>query len=110
MLAAAIALALPPAVLAETGNELQTLCANAEVHDGSFNSGMCLGYVVGVVEMHKTATEVLHAKGMFCMPSGVTHGQATLVVKKYLGAHPEKLHFAASSLVPVALQEAFPCE
>ncbi len=110
MLAAAIALALPPAVLAETGNELKTSCADLEVSDGSFNNGVCLGYVVGVVEMHKTVTEALHAKGMFCMPSGVTQGQSALVVKKYLGAHPELLHFTASSLALAALQEAFPCQ
>jgi hypothetical protein len=45
----------------------------------------------------------------FCNPVKSTHSQVTLVVKKYLSEHPEKLHLDADGLVLEALIEAFPC-
>jgi hypothetical protein len=32
------------------------------------------------------------------------------VVNKYLADHPEQLHYAAYSIVALALAQAFPCE
>ena len=40
----------------------------------------------------------------------VITGQIKKIVVKYLNDNPENLHNTASSLVQVALFEAFPCE
>jgi hypothetical protein len=45
---------------------------------------------------------------LFKVPSNVEAGQIFDVVKNYLEKHPEKRHQSASSLVMMALKEAFP--
>ena len=52
---------------------------------------------------------VVEYTNYFCLPNKSTHSQATLVVKKYLSEHSEKLHLDADGLVLEALIEAFPC-
>ncbi len=106
MLAAAIALALPLTVLAETGSELQTLCANEE---GTVKDVACLYYISGVHESYDVLVAAAQAKRLYCQPSGATNGQLYLVTKKYLDAHPEELHLPASYLVLMAFGEAWPC-
>ncbi|MEN8131770.1 MAG: Rap1a/Tai family immunity protein [Pseudomonadota bacterium] len=93
-------------VTAETedvsGALLKKLCASYVDRPASTFDGMCIGYVVGVMS-------VVEYTKYFCRPMKSTHSQATLVVKKYLSEHPEKLHLDADGLVLEALIEAFPC-
>jgi hypothetical protein len=69
------------------------------------------GYVTGIID---TVTNLTESKALtislFCVPTQATIRQVTDVVKKYLADHPENRHFAASSVVMVALGEAFPCK
>ena len=85
-----------------SGALLKKLCTSYVDRPASTLDGMCIGYVVGVMS-------VVEYTNYFCRPVKTTHSQATLVVKKYLTGHPEKLHLDADGLVLEALIEAFPC-
>ena len=45
-----------------------------------------------------------------CVPGESTKGQLADVVIKYLEQNPERRHLEAGSLVPEALNRAFPCK
>jgi hypothetical protein len=104
--AALFSIALCSTVTAEaqdvSGALLKKLCASYLDRPASTFDGMCIGYVVGVMS-------VVEYTNYFCRPVKSTHTQVTLVVKKYLSEHPEKLHLDADGLVLEALIEAFPC-
>jgi hypothetical protein len=85
-----------------SGALLKKICTSYVDRPASTLDGMCIGYVVGVMS-------VVEYTDYFCLPDKSTHSQATLVVKKYLSEHPEKLHLDADGLVLDALIEAFPC-
>jgi hypothetical protein len=85
-----------------SGALLKKICTAYADRPASTADGMCIGYVVGVMS-------VVVYTNYFCLPAKSTHSQATLVVKKYLSEHPEKLHLDADGLVLEALIEAFPC-
>ena len=85
-----------------SGAYLKNICTSYVERPASTLEGMCIGYVVGVIS-------VVKYMNYFCLPVKSTHSQATLVVKKYLAEHPEKLHLDADGLVLEALKEAFPC-
>jgi hypothetical protein len=102
-----------------TGNELKNICAfyNTSEEMGGVNGGWCLGFVVGVFStwlvtesMMQTLSNPLPSDMQFCPPKGVTRGQTVLIVKKYLGEHPDQLHLDGASLVVRAMHEAFPCK
>lgn len=85
------------------GNELhQWLQENENPNGSAFKSGLFSGYVAGVVD---TGYGIL-----FCTPPGVTRGQNSAVVAKYLKNNPEKWNQSADSLVIEAMKEAFPCK
>lgn len=85
------------------GNELHQWLKEYENPNGSaFKSGLFNGYVGGVVD---TGDGIL-----FCTTSGVTRGQHSAVVAKYLKNNPEKWNQPAESLVTEAMKEAFPCK
>jgi len=85
-----------------SGALLKKICTSYVDRPVSTLDGMCIGYVVGVMSVVKYTK-------YFCLPGKSTHSQTTLVVKKYLSEHPEKLHLDADGLVLEALVEAFPC-
>jgi hypothetical protein len=85
-----------------SGALLKKICTSYVDRPSNVYDGMCIGYVVGVMSVVKYTN-------YFCLPSKSTQSQATLVVKKYLSGHPEKLHLDADGLVLEALIEAFPC-
>ena len=85
-----------------SGALLKKFCTSYVDRPANIFDGMCIGYVVGVMS-------VVEYTNYFCRPVKSTHSQVTLVVKKYLSEHPEKLHLDADGLVLEALIEAFPC-
>ncbi len=89
------------------GNKLYEYCAAKE---GFFQSGLCSGYIFGVVDGLSTAHIGLNAPAPFCVPQGVTNGQIVDVVVRYFEATPEQRHFTAASTIAVALMKAFPCK
>ena len=75
-----------------------------------FNRGYCGGYIVGIVD----TIEAMQASGLLprnalCIPDGATKGQIADVVRQHLADHPERRHLDSGSLVPEALNAAFPC-
>lgn len=90
----------------DTGNRLYEDCRAANY----FNRGYCGGYVTGIVD----TIEALQARGVLpsdalCIPEQSTKGQLVDTVLKYLEQNPERRHLEAGSLVPEALNRAFPC-
>lgn len=93
---------------AATGNELAMWCR--EDGNGTFHSGLCSGYISGVIEWQATLkASGMHSLEGFCFPDRVTNGQTVDVVKKYLKDNPDKTHWGASALTFNALVGAFPC-
>lgn len=68
----------------------------------SVSKSLTIGYITGVVDAFN---EVL-----FCIPYGVTIGQANEVFIKWMREHPERWHESASILILAALKEVWPCE
>lgn len=93
-------LALPMAASAATGNDLVKWMPGYESRASDWNGGMLLGYVSGVAEL---------AQGiLYCAPDGVTLGQNTAIVIKYLKANPEQWNDQAPALIVRALQKVYP--
>ncbi len=89
-----------------TGNELKQKC---DAPDNSIPAWYCLAYMTGVLDTIRGADGVGDKKKIFCVPDTVTGQQLLAMLRKYLADHPERLHFAASSLVADMYAEAFHC-
>lgn len=87
-----------------TGNGVLELC---EAPRGSFESGLCLGFIEGVVEKDKLSRWMDSTNTYLCDLPGVTNGQIYDVVVAFLRAHPEQRHHHGASLVSRAIQQAF---
>ena len=88
------------------GGLLSKYCSS----ESNYEKGMCLGYIVGVVDSFNTTNALKGEKKVFCIPPAVTSGQLVLVMKKSMQEHPETLHLPASAHTLGALTSAFPCE
>src|SRR5262245_20197244 len=100
------------------GNRLYAACSD----ETSFNQGLCLGVVVGVVNTMSARREELRRRGLrrfysmalgfppSCLPKEVVASQLKDVVVQYLTAHRAKRHLSAPSLIADALAGAFPCQ
>jgi len=119
LLFVAVSLFVASPVMAELGiyftdgNSLQKNCIETEKEttiNNALPSGLCLGYIRGVSDLHSTLSRNLLPKPLFCSPKNATAGQLVKIVIKFLNEHPEiMLHEPASGLVLCALIEAFPC-
>src|SRR5262245_12829484 len=89
------------------GNDLERKC-NASAQD-YFALGDCAGYVTAVADMMSQPEWPYSQQAKACLVSSIERGQLVAVVKRYVAAHPEQLHFTAFSVVAVALAQAFPC-
>ena len=88
------------------GNTLLQKCES----DSATQYNVCAGYVIGLVDYQGTLVAwSLVEKPIFCTPDNVRASQLVKVITKWLNEHPEKLHQSASSSVPIALYDAFPC-
>ena len=86
------------------GNVLFDYCTSENQEEET----LCAGYIIGISDIMDGGTEI--SGRLSCVDQSVTVRQTTDVVKQWLSENPELRHFAASSLVAVALQDAFPCE
>jgi hypothetical protein len=95
-----------------TSPELREYCSLVGVdqtklsNDDYDHRNICLFYVLGVldgVQIGDTATKI-------CVSDGASLGELALVVSKYLGQYPEKLHNPPQYLIVDALHTAFPCK
>lgn len=71
---------------------------------------ICYAYIAGAVDSHLATRTGEDLKPVFCLSDKTNTTQLVLVVKKYLDEHPEKLYLDASSLILLALHEAYPCK
>lgn len=70
--------------------------------------GVCLGYIMGVIDMSKSSQVEPHLQyGASSTPYGATAGQLKSIVVKYLNEHPELRHYVAQDLVYLAIKLAF---
>lgn len=100
---------------ASTGNELSEQC-QALIKDPTppskyFLSGVCAGYINGMIDGIRIAKALSPEKVAVCFPErGFTSFQAVKVVQRYLDVHPEKLNEDAMILTSAAFKQAFPCQ
>jgi hypothetical protein len=66
-------------------------------------AGYCMGVVAGLMMMMPAVG------GIVCLPKGVTLGQGTKVLVKYMDDHPEELHNRTAELAARAFVKAWPC-
>ena len=103
------------AVAASTGNELSGQC-QALIKDPTppgkyFESGVCAGYISGMIDGIHIAKVLSPEKVTICFPEhGFTSFQGVKVVQRYLDTHPERLNEDAMVLTTVAFRQAFPCK
>jgi len=65
-------------------------------------------YVVGVLD-RDNGTQYSWTGFKYCIPDGVTQGQAADIVVRYLEDNPSDRHFSAAYLVRAAFLKAYPC-
>jgi hypothetical protein len=46
----------------------------------------------------------------FCLPQGLTAGQARLITEKFMSEHPEELHKSGAEITARALYIAYACK
>ncbi|PBP61367.1 MULTISPECIES: Rap1a/Tai family immunity protein [Pseudomonas syringae group] len=103
------------AAMAATGNELSDQC-QALIKDPTppskyFASGVCAGYINGMIDGLHIARALSPDRGGVCFPDhGFTSFQAVKVVQRYLDTHPERLNEDAMILTVTAFRQAFPCK
>jgi len=84
------------------GNGLLDVCSKEDDRSGAFETGLCLGYIAGVLDLGNHLT-------LICYPPSVTNGQIRDIVVSNLRAHPEERHVASDLLAVKYLSSAFPC-
>ena len=93
------------------GNDLHRHCSQTA---SDFNTGICLGYITGAVDVLSDAKLAgVYKNGFDIGCWSVTEielGQLIDIVKKYLVDHPEERHNVGTLIVLNALREAFPCK
>jgi len=95
------------------GNKLLELCEAYLGNDTVVNvakGNTCAAYIMGIEDAHQAFVFWKRMEQIWCTPKGMETSQLVRVATKFLQENPQKLHLAASSLVPNALISAFPCE
>jgi hypothetical protein len=100
------------------GYSLRELCQGREGADRATNlvdqvqgwraAAECEGYTKGVWD-GLVITGIFSGASLKCVPD-IPEGQAEILVRRYLEAHPEKLQFPAPNIISAALSEAFRCD
>ena len=88
----------------DTGNGLLFNCTQ---NPGSFGSGLCLGFIEGIVNADDLERWMKSPHSYLCEMPQVTNGQKLDVIVRYLTDHPETRHYHGAGLALRALQLAF---
>lgn len=83
------------------GNELHQMCETEKLG--------AIYYLAGVTDAESIRASE-EGGWRICAPGGATLTQTLDIVCKFLGAHPESRHIAASSLAIAAISSAWPCK
>lgn len=102
------------------GNKLQEQCRAVNKAPEQMTASeqlklmYCFGFIRGTLDAVTLTLgyDKNHSLADFetCIPEEVSTGQQAKVLLKYLDAHPEDLHMFGSSLVLLAMRNAFPCK
>lgn len=98
------------------GNSLLLQCqqyikaADSEKNYDRVDAALCLGFLQGVQSSFSFLSDDLKEEAKFCLPNGVTNGQITRIVVKYLKDNPKLLNKNRMGLVWLALTDAYPCK
>jgi hypothetical protein len=90
-----------------SGNDLLGWCESSQ------DKPLCDAYVAGVNDFHSQVVMWNMATPLFplwCLSVGVSVGQMSRIVTKYMREQPSGLHMSAAKQVEAALYHAFPCE
>jgi hypothetical protein len=92
-----------------TGMQLQQWCSDPKPNglDGLQCASFMLGFINGMNEADLLLDK---AQKVFCLPDGLTAGQAILITNKFMGEHPEDLHRSAAAIIGRALYIAYACK
>jgi len=81
-----------------------------EIHD----SGVCLGYVMGVVDLVRAEHEEAFKTNKvapICLPEGIIGVTLTAIVARYLDQNPAPFsHLSGGEVVILALANTLPCK
>jgi hypothetical protein len=90
-----------------SGAELERACLSRQREQ----TAACINYIAGVIDYHTLLQSFGTAPTIdFCLPATLPVQDAALVVLQYLRTHRQHMAFIASTAVPLALNEAFPCK
>ncbi|UCE94651.1 MAG: hypothetical protein JSV73_05100 [Flavobacteriaceae bacterium] len=89
--------------------ECSAVFTSRSTHSEMLNESKCFSYIKGSFDFHQCLVKSNTIKPQFCKPYDVTLGEMIMAVIKYLKENPEKKDLTASSIVSLALNEAFPC-
>jgi hypothetical protein len=79
----------------------------------TYDSGVCLGYVIGVVDLVRGEHErtfKTNKVAPICLPEGIIGETLTDIVARYLDQNPTVRHLPGGEVVIVALANTLPCE
>ena len=118
MKAAAVALSIliasimgqPSAQANQSGNEIREVCQISSRGPKTELEVAKATYWEGFVEAILSVGQRLHEPDRFCVPDGVTGGQATNLLLKYLNDNPDKAHRPAETLAITAFWKAWACK
>jgi len=88
-----------------TGNTLYAECTS-EI--GSAAYGVCTGYIEGIFD-YDAVIQANLVRPVICTGPDATIERLRDAVVQYLKDHPEARDQAASTLINIALHQAFPC-
>lgn len=92
------------------GNGLYQICS-VKVEGYAGQNPTCRLFIMAVADTFQDLKDggTIPKDAAFCIPLGVTNGQESDVVVKFLADHPELIHRDAAGITFAALFEAFPC-
>jgi hypothetical protein len=94
----------------ETGNDLQEACKSHSKSGLNDEELAQIAYCAGFVRGLLSVGQLLQGKLQFCVPKGVTVGQATKIVLKFLAENPEQTHQSATALTIIAFSNQWACK
>lgn len=121
LMLAACFVAVPSPVMADVEKILQqckiAITAPSEIDKNpilaGIDIGFCFGYVRGISD-YVTGTAPMSKKEMevfkSCRPENVDNKQLARIVVNFLESNPQYHHFSITTLIALALKDAFPCK
>lgn len=89
----------------DSGSELLARC---ETDATSVTQGVCIGQIVGAMNALEFA-QAIGAPHMICRPPGTTNREGLEVVQAWLHDNPARRRLESTSVIILALSEAWPC-